>query len=222
MQNNNNNNNIEKLQEEGPKYGYYLQLEKCYCIVHPAYVAEANKMFSKMAVQVVTGFKYVGGFIGTEQDTNIWLTDKVEKWVNSINCLSKAAETYPHSAYTVLTKSLQLEWTYKIVSGAEFFFIPVKEALINTFLPKMSSLDLTFEKKSLMCKPVRYVGMGIDDPIFDAPLAFETSRESTKMMIEAITSGDTIDMDAYEQENSNKKVQAKKNKNSKTQKFKKQ
>ena len=33
----------EKL---GPKSGYYLQLEKCYCIVHPDFEVLANNIFS--------------------------------------------------------------------------------------------------------------------------------------------------------------------------------
>jgi len=36
---------IDLLLEEGPKSGYFLQLEKCYYIVDPSYLEEANLLF---------------------------------------------------------------------------------------------------------------------------------------------------------------------------------
>jgi len=74
----------------------------------------------------VTGSKYVGGYVGSEQDLDEWLSEKVMKWVNSVNCLASAAEQFPHSAHTVLTKSLQHEWGYiqRIIAGTETYFHP--------------------------------------------------------------------------------------------------
>ena len=43
---------------------------------------------------------------------------------------------------------------------------------MNTFLPKMSSLDFSPAGKIVMCKPVRHVGMGIDNLVFNIPFAF--------------------------------------------------
>ena len=79
---------IDLLLEEGPKSGYFLQLEKCYCIVDPSYLEEANLLFSKKSIKIVTGSKYVGGYVGSEQDLDEWLSEKVMKWVNSVNCLA--------------------------------------------------------------------------------------------------------------------------------------
>ena len=74
---------------------------------------------------------------------HLWLAEKVDKWVNSVNYLSKAAERCPYSAYIGMTKSLHHEWGYiqRIVSGAESYLNPLKEALMDTFLPKMPLFD---------------------------------------------------------------------------------
>ena len=84
----------------------------------------------------MTGSKYVGGYVGSEQDLDEWLSEKVMKWVKSVNCLASAAEQFPHSAHTVLTKSLQHEWGYiqRIIVGAETYFHPLKEVLMDIFL----------------------------------------------------------------------------------------
>ena len=52
-----------------------------------------------------------------------------------------------------------------------------------------------------MCKPVRHIGMGIDDPMFNAPFGFHSSQHSTNMLVEAIKTGSKINFDKYEEEN---------------------
>ena len=130
-------------------------------------------LFSKKSIKIVTGSKYVGGNVGSEQDLDELLSEKVKKGVNSVNCLAHTAELFPHSAHTVLTKSLQYEWGYiqRIIAGAESHFHPLKEVLKDIFLPKLTTLNLTSDKKFEMCKPVRHLGIGIVDPVFEAPLA---------------------------------------------------
>ena len=89
---------IEKLSIEGPKSGYYLQLKKCYCIVHPDFEVQANNTFSKLNVNVVTGFKFIGGFIGSNCDTEKWLIEKVQKWVMCVLNIASVAKNIriPH------------------------------------------------------------------------------------------------------------------------------
>ena len=78
-------------------------------------------------------------------------------------------------------------------------------------------MDLTSDEKDLMCKPVRHLGIGIVDPVFEAPLAFDNSQECTKMLTDAIRTGIVIDCDAYEHESNVKKQQARLLKNVKQQ-----
>ena len=79
---------------------------------------------------------------------------------------------------------------------------------MGIFLPKLTILNLTRDEKHLMCKPVRHLGIGIVDPVFEAPLAFDSSQECTKMLTEAIRTGKVIDCAEYEQESNDKKQQA--------------
>ena len=71
---------------------------------------------------------------------------------------------------------------------------------MDIFLPKLTSLDVTSDEKDLMRKPARYLGIGIVDPVFEAPLAFDNSQECTKMLTDAIRTGIVIVCDAYEHE----------------------
>jgi len=85
----------------------------------------------------------------------------------------------------------------RVVSGAENDLNPLREALQNHFLPNLTALDLTLDEKILMCKPVRHVGMGIDDPVFNAPIAFKTSEQSTLLLTKAIKTGQGVNLTDY-------------------------
>ena len=161
-------------------------------------------------MNVITGFKFIGGFIGSDCDTEKWIFEKVQKWVRCIHKIASVVKEYPHSAHAVFTKSLQHEWGYilRVVSGAELYFNPLREVIHNHFLPTLTSLDLNSDEKELMCKPVRHVGMGIEDPVFNAPIAFERSQLSTKMLTEAIKMGQSINLTEYENDIIAKKNQA--------------
>ena len=68
-----------------------------------------------------------------------------------------------------------------------------------------------------MCTPIRHVGLGIDDPVFNAPLAFHSSQLSTSMLTEAIKSGSKVDLDTYEVQSKARKQQSRASKNIKLQ-----
>ena len=67
-----------------------------------------------------------------------------------------------------------------------------------------TDLDLTLDEKILMCKPVRHVGMGIDDPVFNAPIAFKTSEQLTLLLTKAIKTGQGVNLTDYGYQASNK------------------
>ena len=63
-------------------------------------------------IKVVTGIRYLEGFIGDRADKDIWLADKVQGWTESVKNLSGVAHKYPQSAYAGLQKSLKQEWAF--------------------------------------------------------------------------------------------------------------
>ena len=64
----------------------------------------------------------------------------------------------------------------------------MREAHQNHFLPNLTALDLTFDEKILMCKPVRHVG----------PIAFERSQQSTLLLTKATKPGQGFNLTDYE------------------------
>jgi len=61
---------------------------------------------------VVTGHRFLEGFIGSLSGRDEYVQSKVHKWAGHINVLADVASTQPQLAYAALVHSLQHEWTF--------------------------------------------------------------------------------------------------------------
>ena len=80
---------LKLLMEEGPKHGYYNEVTKMILIVAPQFVEEAREFFKEFGLQVVTGHRLLGGFIGSSSEKSAWLQKKIDFWVQSVQKLSQ-------------------------------------------------------------------------------------------------------------------------------------
>jgi hypothetical protein len=72
---------FEMLILEGPKYGYFPEPQK---IVHANFVHEASSVFADLGVKVVTGQRFLGGFVGSATDRMLWLNEKVQTYGKAV------------------------------------------------------------------------------------------------------------------------------------------
>ena len=72
--------------------------------------ARAEEHFRGLGIWVVTGHRYLGGFIGDADAERGWLRDKIHGWTESVKLLAEVTHKHQHSAYAGLQKSLQQEW----------------------------------------------------------------------------------------------------------------
>ena len=88
-------------------------------------------MFKQLGIRVVTGRRFLGGFIGGKEDVHQWFKQKIESWVGSVKKISNVAKTQPQAAFTGFTKSLQAEWAFiqRVMVDSEENFRPLREAI---------------------------------------------------------------------------------------------
>ena len=74
----------------GPKYGYYPKPSKTVLIVKdPSMEQLANDLFAGTGVQItLQGQRHLGASIGSEDFKDLYISMKVEKWVEDINYLA--------------------------------------------------------------------------------------------------------------------------------------
>ena len=65
---------------------------------------EAAAIFGDLVIQVVTGHRFLGGFIGSHSERDEYVVSKVQRWVGHLDLLSEAALTQPQLAYAALSR----------------------------------------------------------------------------------------------------------------------
>ena len=179
---------FDKLCESGPEFGYYPEPQKTYLVVDPGDEAEANMLFGDLGVKVVTGLRFLGGFIGDQESTDDFVEQKVQMWVRCVEKLTKAAGSQPQATYAALTKSLQFEWAYlqRVIPNCADAFVPLCEIITANFLPAVLGGGISEEERILFSLPVRSGGLGIRDAVESADVAYHASKESTAKIVSAI------------------------------------
>ena len=88
-----------------------------------------------LALNFVSGSKYLRGYFGPQEELEVWVKPQVESWAHGVRVLGKIAQQYPQSAYAGLGVPLQLEWQYlqRTVPGVVTLMGPIEEALREKF-----------------------------------------------------------------------------------------
>ena len=127
------------LQLKGPAWGYFPDPTKRILVVAEQNVTRATENFRGMGMKVVTGSRYLGGFVGDWETEIQWVRTKVERWEESVHTLAGVARKHPKSAYAGLQKSLQQEWAFmqQVTPGIGEEFGPVEEEIAKAFFPAL-------------------------------------------------------------------------------------
>ena len=146
------------LQLRGPARGYFTEPTKSILVVAERNVPRSKEYFRGMGLQVVTGSRYLGGFIGERETEDQWVKDKLEGWAEFVGTLDGVAHKHPQSAYAGLQKSLQQEWLFvqRVTPGIGDSFGPVEEDIAKAFLPVLfEGVGYGALGRAITCLPVK-------------------------------------------------------------------
>ena len=127
------------MQAREPARGYYPEPTKIVLVVAPGNVARAEEHFRGLGIKVVTGHRYLGGYIGDKEAEGRWLVEKIKGWTESVEILAGVSRKHPQSAYAGLQKSLQQEWAFvqQVTPGVGDSFGSVETDLKEIFVPAL-------------------------------------------------------------------------------------
>ena len=184
------------LRRDGPAFGYHPEPKKSYLVVKPGLEAEAERLFGPFGVRIVSGRRFLGGYVGDAAGRRTYLSEKVEGWVQSVKALSAAATRYPQSAHAALTKSLQNEWDYvaRTVPSTDEDFAPLRASILHDFVPAIFGQSPSETDAPILLAPVRQGGIGVRDPLVRRAHAHRSSVEGTTVVANAITTGRPLDL----------------------------
>ena len=147
----------------------------------------------------MTGQRYLGGFVGSDDERCTFVTKKVQQWCNFVQKFADIAVTQPQAAYAALSKSLQSEWTFllRAVPRCEFLFQDLEHCLESSFLPSLFGLEISKDERELFGLPLRMAGLGVANPMNIAPIVYESSVRSTILLVKSIIGKVPFEFDAH-------------------------
>ena len=187
----------------GPSVGNFPEPEKCWVICPQSSKPHARKVFTdaSLPVSYCQGKQYVGGFIGSREKRDKWLSPMTQRWVKGIERLAAIATRFPHSAYTGLVSCLSAEWQYicRTVPDIGPSLAPVENPLRTKFLPAILGSDGPIDDKlrTLLGNGVKTGGLAIRDPTLAAASLYSTSVESPDMLTGTLIRNEPINVKAH-------------------------
>ena len=142
-----------------------------------------------MGIQVVTGSRYLSGFVRERAAEVGWIKDKVEGWVESVRTLAGVARKHPQSAYAGLQKSIQQEWAFvqRVTPGIGDAFGPVEEEIPTAFLPEIfEGVGYGAPGRAITRLPAKQAGLALPDPTRTAHDNWQASCVITGHLVSAL------------------------------------
>jgi hypothetical protein len=173
-----------KLCEHGPNYGYHPNAKKTVLIVKDwKHMPDAQVRFSKYNVKITCeGERHLGAVIGSDQFRESYINDKVSGWVADVKELTSYAEDDPQIAYCAFVKGLSLRWQYvqRTVANIGHLFQPLEKCIREEFIPNIVGRQISDKERRLFALPLRYGGLGIQDPTETSDREYKASTEITE------------------------------------------
>jgi hypothetical protein len=183
----------------GPERGYFPEPEKSILICAPNDRLAATARLDDFDFKYADGYRYVGGFLGSDAARSEWLEPQIQQWVLGVAALAKVAKRHPQTAYAGLTKSLQQEWQYlqRVVPDCGAAFEPVEEAIRTVFLPALLQATEAECQRELTTLSVRQAGLGLPNPTQSAQASFAASEACSELLVHSLREGMGLDANLH-------------------------
>ena len=207
-----------KLEEIGPKYGYFPSPSKCVLIIKDEEkLTQARQLFDQTGINLTTeGSRHLGAVLGSDAFRKEYMK-KVEEWINDVNDLAKIARSEPQAAYAAYVFGVQHRWKFfqRTIRDTGEFFEPLEHEIHHNFLKSLTGRVISDFEREVIALQVRFGGLGILKPQEEPSMEYEASIQITEALRNAITHQQEISL--LEKENMKKaKIEIKKTKEERT------
>ena len=165
-------------------------------VVYEHFHSEAESLFQDLGVCIVSGHRYLGGFIGDLNQRNAFVQMKANNWVKHVCVFSDIAAAQPQLAYVTVARSLQHKWTlYFLDCGALFQNLEI--ALASSFFPVIIGDEVSSVEHDLLSLPLQMEGLGISNPMSTASHCYSLSTHSTTSLVTFVIRASVFELDTH-------------------------
>ena len=185
----------DELNREGPKYGYFPKPSKTVLIVkNPDQLQYACDVFDGTGVTIgIEGERHLGAVVGSVEFKERYVSKKIEKWVKDVEQLAEIAKEEPQIALSAYTKALCMRWCFvqRTISGIKHLFEPLEMSIREKLLPAIVGRTISDTERKMLALPVRFGGIGIQNPVDTADIEYNTSVRITEALKRLIYNQET-------------------------------
>ena len=149
----------------GPKFGFNPEASKCWLIVKPQLVKEAEELFENTKVNItIKGKQHLGATIGSQDYRDEYVINKTDQRANELNNLCETAKLEPQAAYSCFVSGFKhkLNYIMRTILDIRHLLKPIEDIILTKFIPEKKINQI--ERKLLSLLPAIYGGLAI--PIF--------------------------------------------------------
>ena len=85
---------------------------KSFLVIHLSHITIAKIFFQDLKLKVILGKQYLSDYIGSINNCNKWLEDKVYNWKVTIKKLKETSKKNSQLSYHCFEKSVMNEWIF--------------------------------------------------------------------------------------------------------------
>ena len=150
--------------------------------------SEAHRLFDGLGVKIVSGHRFLGGFIGPREEQIAFVKSLVTKWISLIDHLTQVAKEQPQAAYSALTRSIQNKWQFiqRLVFDCESCFDLLELRIATSFLPTIFGCEISSDERNVFSLPTRLGGLNILNPTKTGQFSYTLSRGSTEVLVQSL------------------------------------
>ena len=150
----------DSIVKNGPSFVYHPKASKSWLVVKADEFDEAVAVFAGTGINITKeGRKYLGGFVGTNESANEYVTELRDNWISQLEVFSEIAKSEPQAAYSGFTAGFQHKTTYFIrtIPSLTNILKPLDECINNKFILAITEGHVLSEAdRKLLSLPVRF------------------------------------------------------------------
>ena len=162
-------------------------------------MSEARDVFASTGINIVSGHRFLGGFVGDESSFESYVRGQVSSWTTLIDQLLLVATEDPQAAYCAFTRSIQNKWLYlqRVLPDCTDYFQPIEDLIADKLIPTIFGCESSSTERILFSYPTRFGGLNIYNPTKPILSPYTVSRDLTCILVTALKSNDELVMEDY-------------------------
>ena len=179
----------DELLAAGPALGYYPNAKKCWLVVKPEKLKEANDVFAGTGINITTeGRKHLGAALGQRSYLEEYVGSKVKEWISEVTLLAEFATSQPQACYAAFTFGLRHKWTYfmRTLPDIEDLLEPLERAISDVLIPSLTEHKCSVAERKLLALPARVGGLGMTNPSESAESEYSASIRMSAPLVDKI------------------------------------